>query len=151
MKTEDEKMALFETKKGTMTQVPGVAECDAKLAQLAKQKQDVIYKVGLKYVENNNVDDAAGTIYAEEMNELEALTREMDGTEVRKLALQGLRKCEKCGNILVIDSAFCNKCGEKLAPLQVENETTQTILRCSKCGNPVESGAAFCVSCGNKI
>ena len=144
-------MGFFETKKGTTEQVPGVAECDAKLVQLAKQKQDVIYKVGLKYVENNTVADAAGTIYAEEMNELEELTREMENTEVRKLALQGLRKCEKCGNVLVIDSAFCNKCGEKLAPLQVEVEITQATRHCSKCGNPVESGSAFCVFCGNKI
>lgn len=144
-------MAFFETKKATTVQVPGVAECDVKLAQLVKQKQDVIYKVGLKFVENNTVADVAGTIYAEEMNELEALTREMENTEVRKLALQGLRKCEKCGNVLVIDSAFCNKCGEKLAPLQVEVETTQATCHCSKCGNPVESGSAFCVFCGNKI
>ncbi|MCI9276137.1 zinc-ribbon domain-containing protein [bacterium D16-50] len=22
-------------------------------------------------------------------------------------------KCEECGNILVLDSVFCNKCGQK--------------------------------------
>lgn len=142
-------MALFETKKETTQQIPGVAECDAKLAQLAKQKQDVTYKVGLKYVENNTAASAAGTIYAEELNELEAIDKEMENTETKKLALQGLRKCEKCGNVLVIDSAFCNKCGEKLAPLQTE--VTPAVPHCSKCGNPVESGAAFCTICGNKL
>lgn len=142
-------MALFETKKETAPQIPGVAECDAKLAQLERQKQDVTYKVGLKYVENNTAASAAGTIYAEELREIESIVKEMESTEVQKLALQGLRKCEKCGNVLVIDSAFCNKCGEKLAPLQTE--TTSDTPRCPKCGNPVESGAAFCTTCGSKL
>ncbi len=142
-------MALFETKKDAAPQVPGVAECDTKLAQLARQKQNVIYKVGLKYAENNTAASASGTIYAVEMNELEAIAREKENTEVRKLALQGLRKCEKCGSVLVIDSAFCNKCGEKLAPLQVE--ITPSASCCPQCGKPVESGATFCTFCGNKL
>ena len=141
-------MALFEKKEG-ITKIPGVAECDAKIAQLGKQKQEITYRVGLKYVENNNAADAVGTIYAEELNELENICREMDNTEVRKLALQGLRKCEKCGNVLVVDSAFCNKCGEKLEPVQIEVQSK--VLHCSKCGNPVENGTLFCTTCGNKL
>lgn len=141
-------MALFE-KKGATQQVPGVAECDAKLAQLEKQKQETIYRLGCKYAENNTAADAAGTIYEAELKELEDIVREADQTEVKKLALQGLRKCEKCGNVLVIDSAFCNKCGEKLEPLQIEAQPA--VPHCPKCGNPVENGSAFCTSCGNKL
>lgn len=38
-------MALFE-KKEAVPQIPGVAECDAKLAQLGRQRQEVIYRLG---------------------------------------------------------------------------------------------------------
>lgn len=141
-------MALFE-KKGVVPQVPGVAECDAMLAQLGRRKQEVIYRLGCKYADNNTVADAAGTIYEAELKELEDISREADHTEVKKLALQGLRKCEKCGNVLVVDSAFCNKCGEKLAPLQVEMQASTA--HCPQCGNPVESDAVFCTACGNKL
>lgn len=143
-------MALFEKKNTAETpQIPGLAECDAKIAQLTKQKQETTYKLGAKYAENNTAVSAAGTIYAEELSELENIAREIDNTEVKKLALQGLRRCEECGNILVSDSAFCNKCGEKLEPLQIQEQSAAP--RCPKCGNPVEPGAAFCVSCGTKL
>lgn len=141
-------MGFFE-KKGTENQVPGVAECDARLAQLAGQRKEVIYQIGLKYVESNSVAAAAGSIFEEEMNHIQSIDSEMDVTEVKKLALQGLRKCEKCGNVLVLDSMFCNKCGEKLEPLQVKADTAER--HCPKCGSVVENDAAFCVSCGNKM
>lgn len=141
-------MALFE-KKEAEPKIAGVAECDAALAQLARQRQEIIYKVGQKYVENNTAASAAGTIYAGELQELEAIMQEMEKTEVKKLALQGLRKCEKCGNVLTLDSAFCNKCGEKLTPVQIEPASAAT--HCPKCGSLLDSGAAFCTSCGNKL
>lgn len=141
-------MALFE-KKEAVPQIPGVAECDAKLAQLGRQRQEVIYRLGCKYAENNTAADAAGTIYEAELKELEDISSEADHTEVKKLALQGLRKCEKCGNVLVVDSVFCNKCGEKLASLQIEIQSST--VNCPQCGKPVENGAAFCTACGNKL
>lgn len=138
-------MGLFD-KNGAAAN-PGVAECDAKIANLNQQKQQTILSIGAKYVELNTVESAAGTPFEENMKKLEAIEDEIAVTEKRKLAVQGLRKCEKCGNILVIDSAFCNKCGEKLEPLQVE--VTKNI--CPKCGSAYEDGAVFCTSCGNKL
>ncbi len=141
-------MALFEKKEVNV--IPGVAECDAKLAKLAGQKREVLHRIGVKYVEHNTAAEAAGTIYAEDMQEIEGIEREVVHTEVKKLALQGLRKCEKCGNVLVLDSLFCNKCGEKLTPLQIEGSPAAGTV-CPKCGCAVEAGAAFCVGCGNRI
>ncbi|MCM1088838.1 MAG: zinc ribbon domain-containing protein [Muribaculaceae bacterium] len=139
-------MGLFD-KKEVETAAPGVAECDAKIANLNQQKQRAIYGIGEQYVSLNTAKSAAGTPFEQAMAELEAIETEIGVTERRRLALQGLRKCEKCGNILVIDSAFCNKCGEKLEALQVE--VMKNI--CPKCGNPYENGAVFCTSCGNKL
>ena len=140
-------MGLFDKKETTDAALPEVAECDAKIANLNQQKQKTIYSIGEKYVELNTVKSAAGTPFEENMEKLGSIEKEIAITEKRKLAVQGLRKCDKCGNILVIDSAFCNKCGEKLEPLQVE--VMKNI--CPKCGSAYEDGAAFCTSCGNKL
>lgn len=139
-------MGLFD-KKETVTTIPGVAECDTRIAELEQQKREIIFQIGSKYVENNTLKDAAGTPYEDDLSELESVIQEIAVTEKRKLAMQGLRKCDKCGNVLVIDSAFCNKCGTKLEALQAE--VMKNI--CPKCGASYEEDAVFCTSCGNKL
>lgn len=139
-------MGLFD-KKAAETIPQEVAECNTHMAELEQQKKKVIFQIGLKYVESNTLKDVKDTPYEEDLNELESIEKDMEKTEKRKLAVQGLRKCEKCGNILVIDSVFCNKCGERLEELQAE--VMENI--CPKCGAAYEEGAVFCISCGNKL
>lgn len=144
-------MGLFDAKNNNQvsTVTPEVAECDNQLAALAQKKADIICQIGQLYVDNNDAKSAAGTIYEAFMQELEKMAAEVINLEKRKLAVQGLRKCEKCGNVLVLDSAFCNKCGEKLEALFAATEQNPNI--CTKCGAPHAEGAAFCTSCGNKL
>lgn len=133
--------------KEEMMNQSAIAECEAQLEKLGEQKKEAIFRIGEKYVEDHTSEDAAGTEYEADLAELGEITKEMAFTEKRKLALQRLRKCEKCGNILVIDSAFCNKCGEKLEPMQAE--LMKNI--CPQCGGVYEDGAVFCTMCGNKL
>jgi len=144
-------MGLFDGKSTKQVPVvaPKVAECDNQLAMLEKKKEDVIHKIGQTYVENNTTQNAAGTVYEPFMKELDKIQEDTIILEKRKLAVQGLRKCEKCGNVLVLDSVFCNKCGEKLEELFVPTEQNPNI--CTKCGATFEEDAAFCTSCGNKL
>lgn len=128
---------------------PEVAECNAKLTQLEQQKKKVIYRIGERYAASNTIENAAGTPYEEDMTELQDIAQEAELTEKRKLAVQGLRKCEKCGNILIIDSAFCNKCGEKLETLRPGSEDGKK--HCQNCGSVCEENAAFCTACGTKL
>ena len=140
-------MGLFDRKVSESVSTPEIAECDAKIANLNQQRQKTIYSIGEQYVELNTVESAAGTTFEVHMEQLKSIDEEIAVTEKRKLAVQGLRKCEKCGNILVIDSVFCNKCGEKLEALQAE--VIKNI--CPKCGSVYEEDAAFCISCGSKL
>lgn len=139
-------MGLFD-KRETVTTATGEVECNTHIAELEQQKRKVIFRIGSKYVENNTLKDAAGTPYEEDLRELESVIQEIAVTEKRKLAMQGLRKCDKCGNVLVIDSVFCNKCGTRLEVLQ--EEVMKNI--CPKCGAAYEEDATFCISCGNKL
>lgn len=144
-------MGLFDAKNAAPTSVvpPAVAECDSKLAVIAKRREEVVHAIGQLYVENNDLQSAAGTPYEPHMKEIEDMETQKAELEKRRLAVQGLRKCEKCGNILVLDSAFCNKCGEKLEELVIAAEQNANI--CSKCGSTYAEGAAFCTNCGNKL
>ncbi len=142
----EDKMALFE-KKPAQAAVPEVAEYDKQIAQLAQRRAQLVLQVGQMFLDANK--DLEGSPYEENAKAIMAIDKETDFLEKRKLAVQGLRKCEKCGNILVLDSSFCNKCGEKLEPLFAEEMKKQSI--CPKCGSAYEEGAMFCTSCGNKL
>lgn len=149
-------MGLFDVKKETpivnqpeVKEPTKVAELDNQLQELAMRNNDVIMQIGKTFVEQNDAADVKGTPYEAMLLELKEIANEKDILEKRKLAVQGLRKCEKCGNVLTLDSLFCNKCGEKLEELFPEEVVQGNV--CRKCGTPYEEDAIFCASCGNKL
>lgn len=144
-------MAFFanNSKKDNQSISPAEAECVKKIDELTHSRMELIMQIGKTFLENNTPEQLAGTPYLEPVSQIIALDKELDYQEKRKLAVKGLRKCEKCGNILVLDSAFCNKCGEKLAPLFTAETTVQPV--CPVCGSPYKEDAVFCTSCGNKL
>lgn len=141
-------MALFE-KKDTVTVSPEVAACERKLAELERSRIEKVLQIGQIFLDNNKEEELAGTVYEESARAVGVILKEKEFQEKRMLAVQGKRKCETCGNILVLDSAFCNKCGEKLEPLFAEEMKKQNI--CPKCGKTYEEDAMFCTSCGQKL
>ncbi len=146
----EKRMAFFDARQTQKDVVsPEVAECDMKLAELEQERQSAIFQIGQVYVENNDPKAAEGTPYEELRKEVARIEEETEALEKRKLAVQGLRKCEKCGNILVLESGFCNICGEKLGKLFVPTQENPHI--CSRCGEPYEEGMLFCTGCGNKL
>lgn len=144
-------MALFEKKDQTtnMAISPEEAECDKRLAELAQERAETVMKIGQVFLAANTPASVTDTPYAEYVNRVAAIDQESAFQEKRKLAIKGLRKCEKCGNILVLDSAFCNKCGEKLEPLFLEENKAKQV--CPQCGAAYAEEAAFCTSCGHKL
>lgn len=130
-------------------QAPGVAECDRRLSELSGERGQLVYAIGEKYVAAHMEDKATGTPFEKEIAGILKLDEEAAIVEKRKLALQGLRKCTACGNILPLDSAFCNKCGEKLELLTVSESISGNV--CPNCGAECEEGNAFCSVCGFKL
>lgn len=143
-------MGLFDIKQiQEMITSPEIVEFDRQLAEMEQKKQEIIFKIGLQYVTDNTSETAKGTVYEKNMKEIEELAEKTLVLEKRKLAVQGLRKCEKCGNVLVLESAFCNKCGEKLEELFVASKSNSNI--CTKCGTAYAMDALFCTGCGSKL
>lgn len=141
-------MGLFDAKQAGNTAQPG-DEFAQQMVVLQQRKENLIHSIGQMYVENNTLEDAEGTIYEEPIKQINQIEEDLTVLEKRRLASQGLRKCEKCGNVLTLDSVFCNKCGDKLAPLFVPTQENPYI--CPKCGASHEAGVSFCVNCGNKL
>ena len=142
-------MGLFD--KNTVS--PEVAECDRQIAAIAARRNQIIYAVGQQFVSTTTARQVQGTPYADMLMEYEQLNVQEAMYEKKKLAAKGLRKCDKCGNILVIDSMFCNMCGEKFERYvddgAVQQQQGQAV--CPQCGNPYSPGAAFCRTCGFKL
>lgn len=147
-------MGFFDNKKeivqgqGNAVQ-PEVVACDKELAELEQRRRELYLKIGKRYVEEVSVEKAEGTPYEEDITGLDKITARTELLNKRKLAVQGLKRCEKCGNVLAIDSAFCNQCGEKLEPIAPEVLTDAPL--CPNCKNPVEPGVLFCTKCGTKL
>lgn len=143
-------MAFFDNKNQAAANVnPEEVECDRRLAELAQRRAEMIMQIGMTFLGGNKPEDVAGTPYAPFVNTVAEIDQQTVYLEKRKLAIRGLRKCENCGNILVLDSSFCNKCGNKLEPLFAEENRAQHI--CPQCGSAYAEGAVFCTSCGNKL
>ena len=57
--------------------------------------------------------------------------------------------CDSCHSIITEDSAFCNRCGAAVAPIDFSSiiDTTNTVQtanqgqRCPKCGTPIVGGS----------
>ena len=151
---EKQIMGFFDTKKETVQKQgnivqPEVAACDRELAELGQRRQELYVKIGKRYAEEVTAEKVQGTPYEEDFAGLEKIVERTELLNKRKLAVQGLKRCEKCGNVLAIDSAFCNQCGEKLEPIEPEVLTDAPL--CPNCKNPVEPGVLFCTKCGTKL
>ena len=84
-----------------------------------------------------------------------------------RLSLDGQRMCDSCKSFITSDSAFCNRCGATVAPIDfspitgaanstqpvapVNQIPANPVLNCPKCGKKLLEGARFCEACGTKI
>jgi ribosomal protein L40E len=134
---------------GKQPQNPQVTECENKLNELSNERNRLLLEIGKKYYGEHEKDMGTGTIYEGEMENILKTEKQMAVVEKRKLAVQGLRKCTACGNVMSLDSVFCNKCGEKQGKLTSEETMNSSI--CPECGAEREEGSVFCTMCGYKF
>ena len=133
------------------------ADATAKLTQQAKvlaettrlqgliteEKQKMVEQytqIGKLYVANHRTD------YEETFSDMViSIARSEDSIAGYKKQIQkvkGVVVCEKCGEEVSKDTAFCSCCG---APIM----DPEKYVRCAHCGAPMEKRMKFCTICGN--
>ena len=132
-------------------------KCNDRFKELEGKIAAAYGEIGKKFYEENKDARLQESMYQELVNSVTAMYKEQNVIEKKILALQDLRKCAKCGNVLSLDSVFCNKCGARLDELPQEifggnaEQTMQTNPICAACGAPLENDAVFCSVCGAKV
>jgi len=153
-------MGIFNSKQaGTSEQAmtSAIVQADQNCQNASAAVNQAIFELGKKYYEMNSANPEA------EFQELVAIVNETRNKEILwhqyRLSLEGKMKCEKCGAIITSDSAFCNKCGVSIKPLdfslimptQPKQDSNPVAKVCPSCGNPINDGDVFCEKCGQKI
>lgn len=121
--------------------------------KLDNELKSAYEKLGKCFYEKNT-DSNIKAEYQEAFEQIERLLEEKVNMEVKILARQGKRKCSNCSNILVLESKFCNMCGERLKEIPkdfISSSPASTVVsKCSGCGEVLDKDAIFCSNCGKK-
>lgn len=150
-------MQKQETKEGNNTRL---TEAENGWLKAKKAIDDAIYELGKAYFEANKDNNASE--FAEQIETINKKTKEEYLWHQYRLSLDGQRMCDSCRSIITEDSAFCNRCGAPVAPIDFSSiagatNTMQTAnpsdqgLCCPKCGKKLVEGARFCEACGTKV
>lgn len=137
-----------------------IREAESSWMKVKKLMDDAIYELGKAYFEANK--DNTASEFAAQIETINSKTKEEYLWHQYRLSLEGQRMCDKCNSLITADSAFCNRCGAPVAPIDFSSilETTNNVQAannsnqgksCPKCGKKLVEGAMFCEACGTRI
>lgn len=150
-------MQKQETQEGNDTRL---TEAENGWMKAKKAIDDAFHELGKTYFEANKENTASE--FATQIETVNSRIKEEYLWHQYRLSLEGQRICDSCHCFITADSAFCNRCGAAVAPIDFSPivDTTNIVQtaylsnqgqRCPKCGTPLVAGALFCETCGTKI
>lgn len=125
-----------------------------------KEIDNAVYELGKAYFEANK--DNTASEFAEQIQKINTKNKEEYLWHQYRLFLDGQQMCDSCKSFITADSAFCNRCGAPVIPIDFSpilgtaNDTQVTgdsdpKPKCPQCGRKLLEGAMFCEGCGTKI
>lgn len=138
-----------------------IREAENRWMQAKKSIDDAVYELGKAYYEANKENTASE--FAAQIEAINAKMKVEYTWHQYRLSLDGQRMCDSCKSFITADSAFCNRCGAPVTPIDFSTilGTNQNApqaadnagqgLCCPKCGKKLVAGAMFCEACGTKI
>ena len=146
----------------TVADKSGKAIEDAKLKIAIGDKEeeiDAIYiEMGKTVYDTYKTGEDVGKAFSKECKKIDKITTEID--EMKKVILynKGLRTCENCGEVITIESSFCQNCGSKQKAVKIKKDKKEKDSAkekeelkekvCAQCGLVCEPKAKFCAKCG---
>lgn len=125
-----------------------------------KSIDDAIYELGKAYFEANK--ENLTSEFATQIENVNNKIKDEYLWHQYRLSLEGQRLCDSCRSFITSDSAFCNRCGAAVTPIDFSSILGTTdnvqsgvnsaqVMSCPKCGKKLVEGAMFCDACGTKI
>ena len=145
-----------------------VADISGKLIEETKMKvsisdkeadiEEIYEEMGKAIYDSFKAGEDVGKDYAKECKKIDKLNDEIAELNKKILFNKGLRKCEKCGEVISTESKFCTECGTKQKPVKikeekkvVKKEEVEVEKVCPECGEVSTPETKFCAKCGHKF
>ena len=119
------------------------------IAEKERQINQIYTAIGKKYYEQNwsNEDDPEEA----NMAQITAIRNEIAELQAHILDLKGISRCPNCGTDIPRTSAFCTRCGYRMAPTDPQPVPQFTPRTCPVCGKEATGDDKFCVNCGTQL
>ncbi|MEG0873332.1 MAG: zinc ribbon domain-containing protein [Clostridia bacterium] len=122
---------------------------------------DEIYQImGKTVYDAYKAGDDVGKVFTKECKKVDKELKEINEMKKKILYNKDLRECFNCGEIIAVNSTFCQNCGEKQKPVKIKEEVKEEKVKeekehiekvCPQCGFVCETAAKFCPKCGYKF
>lgn len=134
----------------------------AKLKMSISDKEDEVKEIyssiGKMVYDNYKNGEEVNKEISKECKKIDKMNAEIAEMKKEFLVSKDLRECSKCGEVIPLNSAFCEKCGAKQEPVKIKKkeekkEATDVKVErvCPTCGLVCSSEAKFCNKCGYKF
>ena len=134
-----------------------IADTKAKIA-IADKENDIeaIYEeMGKAIYSSYTKGEDVGKDFTKECKKIDKLNKEIEEMNKAILFNKGLRKCEKCEEVIPTEADFCSNCGSKQKPVKIKVEKKEAKEEakplekvCPQCGLVCGAKEKFCSKCG---
>lgn len=144
----------------TVADKSGKAIEDAKLKLAIAEKEDeieAIYKeMGKTVYDSYKVGEDVGKAFTKDSKSIDKKLSEIEDMNKKILFNKSLRVCDKCKEVISLESTYCPTCGAKQKAIKIKTEKKEEVKKeenkvCSQCGLICDASSKFCTKCGFEL
>ena len=144
----------------TVADKSGKAIEDAKLKLAIAEKEDeieAIYKeMGKTVYDSYKAGEDVGKAFTKDSKSIDKKLAEIDDMNKKILYNKSLRVCDKCKEVISLESTYCPTCGAKQKAIKIKTEKKEEVKKevnkvCAQCGLICEASSKFCTKCGFEL
>lgn len=144
----------------TVADKSGKAIEDAKLKLAIAEKEDeieAIYKeMGKTVYDSYKAGEDVGKAFTKDSKSIDKKLSEIEDMNKKILYNKSLRVCDKCKEVISLESTYCPTCGTKQKAIRMKTEKKEEVKKeenkvCAQCGLICEASSKFCTKCGFEL